>query len=146
MPKYYTNETQIEDLIKQFTAHTLPAEKWTHQAHLTVAFWHLFTFSIEDATCYLRSGIINYNKSTGTQNTPSSGYHETITLFWIKTIYDYQRRYSSKPLLESCNAFLESEFADKHYIFSFYSQDTLFTSKARAFWVEPNLQALNIAV
>ncbi|HEX8376689.1 MAG TPA: hypothetical protein VF602_02650 [Pedobacter sp.] len=146
MGDYYTHENQIKDLILQFSDHTLPAEKWTHQAHLTVAFWHLFHFSIEEATCYLRSGIKSYNHSNGTKNTPSGGYHESITLFWIKVIYDYQSKYSSKSLLECCNAFLESEFADKNYIFSFYSKDILFTSRARAFWVEPNLQALKISV
>jgi hypothetical protein len=146
MGDYYTHENQIKDLILKFSDHTLPAEEWTHQAHLTIAFWHLFHFSIEEATCYLKSGIISYNHSNGTENTPSGGYHESITLFWIKVIYDYQSKYSLKSLLECCNAFLESEFADKNYIFSFYSKDILFTSRARAFWVEPNIQVLNIAV
>ncbi|HEX8548649.1 MAG TPA: hypothetical protein VF691_16925 [Cytophagaceae bacterium] len=144
MERAYNNVVQIENLIEQFSTHVLPEDKWTHQAHLTVAFWYLFNFTIDEATCYLRSGIITYNRARGKRSTPTEGYHETITLFWIKVIDNYLKTFPSKLLLESCNAFLNSKFSERNYILSFYSKDILATSNARAFWIEPNLQNLEV--
>lgn len=78
----------IELLVKRFQERTLPKDEWTHEAHLIVALWHLKKYNKAEATCLLRAGIINYNLVIGTPNTGNSGYHETITLFWIKLI-DY---------------------------------------------------------
>jgi hypothetical protein len=89
MKVYYNNHTEIEALINGFTSQTLPLIAWTHEAHLTVALWFLYHYSQAEATCLIRSGIIVYNKASGGENTPQKGYHETITLFWIKIIGNY---------------------------------------------------------
>ena len=56
---------------------------WTHEAHLLVALWHLHNHAVDEATCLLRARIISYNVAVGTENSSASGYHETMTLFWI---------------------------------------------------------------
>ncbi|MBC7913450.1 MAG: hypothetical protein H7Y07_04935 [Pyrinomonadaceae bacterium] len=142
MARFYTSLSEIESIVDQFSNHTLPADQWTHQAHLTVALWHLFNYTTEEATCYLRSRIISYNQSQGKRNSPTEGYHETMTLFWIKVIDNYLKE-TTYNLLESCNSFLETEFSKGNYVFSFYSKDLILSTKARAFWTEPDLKLLH---
>lgn len=139
---YFRDDQEIETLVAQFQSQTLALDAWTHEAHLTVALWHLKNYSLAEATCYLRSGIITYNNAVGTPNNPSRGYHETLTLFWIKIVCHFVTTNSDKNLLTLCNIFLESAYAAREFPLQFYSRDLLFSTEARAFWVEPDQKAL----
>jgi hypothetical protein len=138
MKIYYHQKTEIEEFISQFNAQILPLSAWTHEAHLTVACWFLHQYSQAEAACYIRSGIITYNKAVGTANTPQKGYHETITVFWIKIISNYIETYKKDDLLVLCNDFLNSEYATRDYLLNFYSRELLFSAQARGFWTEPD--------
>ena len=129
MAAFYNCLEEIEELVSQFSEQTLPIEKWTHEGHLTAALWHIYKYPLEEATCYLRSRIIIYNHSTKNENTGAKGYHETITLFWIKTIDLYLQDFKSQSLLEACNNFLQSSFAIRSYPLQFYSKELLFSLK-----------------
>ena len=134
------NNEQIQVLVAQFEQRGLPKEAWTHEAHLITAIWYLHNYSKEEAICYIRSGIISYNIAVGTANTPTSGYHETITLFWIALIHEFIQDYPNASLDELVRAFLQSKFSSKSILLDFYSSDLLFSSKARAFWIAPDLK------
>jgi hypothetical protein len=136
MMKQYQNEEEINALVASFIAKTLPLPEWTHEAHLIVAIWFLSKYKIEEAICLLRSGIITYNQAVGTENSATKGYHETLTLFWAHIIAGFLERNKYKTLLETCNNFLLSEEATREYPLNFYSREVLFSTKARAFWVE----------
>ena len=137
---------EIESTLQQFRDRTLPKEAWTHQAHLVVALWHIRHYSKAEATCLLRAGIINYNVAIGTKNTASSGYHETITLFWIWLISAYVDKYKYLKINELVSKFLASTYAERDVFFKFYSKKVLFSVDARANWVEPDLQPLKVDI
>ncbi|MDX2304238.1 MAG: hypothetical protein NW226_15650 [Microscillaceae bacterium] len=145
MMNHYQTETEITALVNQFRSQTLPSTAWTHQAHLTVGLWFVKNYSFEEAVCYLRGGIITYNYSVGGQNTPQKGYHETLTLFWAKIIAQFIHDHIKLNLLDLCNAFLESEMASKELPLKFYTPNRVFSTSARAFWIEPDLQTLDIS-
>lgn len=136
-------EQEINELVIQFQQKTLPLSEWTHQAHLITAIWHLMNYTPEEATCYLRSGIITYNAATGGINGPQNGYHETLTLFWIKAVAGFIQRHQGADLATVCQRFLASEYALSSFPLKYYSRELLFSTKARAFWVEPDLQAFD---
>ena len=138
MKNHFVTLEEIEALVTGFLQQTLPVKEWTHEAHLTTALFLLRKYTFEEATCMLRSGIITYNKSTGGENTPTKGYHETLTIFWIKIISDYLRQNKEGNLLLLCNSFLKSEYASRDYALKFYTRELLFSTKARAFWSEPD--------
>jgi hypothetical protein len=126
----------ISQLIAQFQARTLPINEWTHEAHLTVAFWYLWNYPKMAALCYLRSGIIAYNVAVGTVNTPSSGYHETITQFWVDIISRFLKKHRKKRALEEVlNEFLQSEASKRDTMFQYYSGEILISVTARARYV-----------
>ncbi len=137
--------TEIDQLVQRFTMQTLPKEAWTHEAHLSVALWHLYHFSVDEATCLLRARIIAYNVAVGTENSSSSGYHETMTLFWVWVVNSFLQTHKGElPALAS--TFISSKYADRKLPMLFYRRTTLFGIRARARWVEPDLQALNFSV
>ncbi len=64
------SEKEILALVEGFKKCTLPSAYWTHEAHLITGLWFNYHHSPLEALCYLRSGIITYNVSTGGENTP----------------------------------------------------------------------------
>lgn len=133
----------IDQLANAFQDQSLPPSRWTHEAHLRVGLWHVYHYSLEEATCLLRAGIIIYNHVQGTPNTPSSGYHETITLFWTRILYHFAHSFSADTSLADIEfQFLKSDLFSKNLPFLYFSRERLFSVEARSRWIEPDLQPL----
>ena len=135
---YFNTELEIHTLVEEFRKRTLPASQWTHEAHLITGLWFNYYHTQTEAICYIRSGIIAYNISTGGENTPERGYHETMTIFWCKILRHYIMKNSHVPLLEICNNFLASAWSSKELPLQYYTREVLFSTRARAIWVEPD--------
>ena len=126
-------------LVEQFERGTLPKEKWTHAAHFIMAAWYCAGTPIPEAVEKIREGIKRYNVSVGGKNTDSSGYHETITLFYAMTIARYLITTGVCELTdESLSLFLAQPFLAHDYILQFYSKELLMSTTARRSWVEPD--------
>lgn len=139
-----TTESGILAIVDGFRSRTLPKEQWTHEAHLVTAIWFHVHHSPDEAIAYLRGGIITYNDSVGGKNTPTDGYHETMTLFWCRVIAGFVAANRHRSLVDLCSTFLNSVQATKEYPLTFYSRERLFSVKARATWVEPDLKKLEV--
>lgn len=130
-----------KSVVLQFKNQQLPKAEWTHQAHLVVALWYLLEYSggakeFHDTLCHLRSGIILYNHSVGTQDTDSSGYHETTTVFWLKKIKEFIDNESSKDFDILVEKLLrDTPFTQKEYILNFYKKEVLKSPEARCFYI-----------
>lgn len=135
---YYSSEQEILLLVQQFNNKTLEKSAWTHAAHLLVGLWHVKNFSLDEAICRMRSGIIAYNISVGTENTGNSGYHETITILWLTILHHFIQLQENTSLLETCNEFLESPLASNTLPFYFYEKNLLLSPAARARFIEPD--------
>ncbi len=140
--KVYTSLEELSRLVEGFEDGTLPCDEWTHQAHLIVGLWYCSQHDATAATNILRNGIKQYNLACGKQNTESSGYHETITRFFVW----YIKRYLDKvepPLLfvEIVNDFC-AQHVQRSSPLRYYSQARLLSVEARRGWVEPDLQPL----
>jgi len=78
MDSFYTSAEEIEILAGAFNSKTLPKDRWTHAAHLTIAVWYLKKYLFHEALNLVRKGITEYNVAVGTQNTTTGGYHDII--------------------------------------------------------------------
>jgi hypothetical protein len=74
-----------EELVQQFLNCTLMKWDWTHEAHMVVGLYMVTHFGAE-ALDQMRIALKKYNLSTGVENTDTSGYHETLTYFWLERI------------------------------------------------------------
>ena len=80
---------EILALVRGFDDCTLPRERWTHAAHLTVALWNLLQYDWPEASARVRAGIKRYNAAHAAAATPTTGYHETLTLFWLRRVRSF---------------------------------------------------------
>lgn len=133
----YTHE-QIALLVNNFTNKTLSKAEWTHHAHIIVAIWYIHNFDFLEAICRLKSDIILLNNTHKTENTSTTGYHETITIFWsnvIKLFINIHKEWTTEQLV---NCFLCSGLADREFPFEFYEKQNLLSADLRAMYHEPD--------
>ena len=139
----YRSPSEIDSLIHAFQECSLPRSQWTHEAHLTVALWYLFYDSEQEAINAIRNGIKRYNSALGIETTKDSGYHETLTLFWVRIIRQYLVQESRNRSIVSLANGLIAKYADRTLPFRYYTRDRLMSSEARNHWVEPDLRAID---
>jgi len=133
---------EILALVRGFEDCTLARERWTHAAHLTVALWNLLQYDWPEACARVRLGINRYNAAHGIAATPTGGYHETLTLFWLRRVRAFLEggRNEARSLVALANELAAT--ADKSLPLSYYTRERLFSTEARAGWVEPDLKPL----
>lgn len=138
----YRRAGEIFDLLRGFETCALPRERWTHAAHLTVALWHLLQYDWPEAVERVRHGIRRYNEAHGVAVTRERGYHETLTLFWLRHVRAFlERDYNeARPLVPLANELVAC--SDKDLPLAHYTRELLFSWEARTGWVEPDLRPL----
>jgi hypothetical protein len=130
-------------LAVDFTAGVIPAAAWTHVAHIRVGTWHVARFGPDEALRRLRAGIRRLNEQHGTGNSPTRGYHETITAAYVRLIAAYLDRCpAAQPLAERARRLIEGPLGARDVLLRFYSRERLLSPAARADWVEPDLAPL----
>jgi len=138
----FRTTAQVRDLVEAFEDGTLAREEWTHAAHLTVAAWYLLWYGNGEATNRMRSAILSFNSSQGIEQTPTSGYHETLTLFYMWSV---RRCLRSLPIDGSIADLMNAvcaELDDRNIPLHYYSRDRLMSGEARRGWVRPDLAAM----
>lgn len=141
---FYQTDEDVVALVQQFETCTLPLVSWNHPAHLTVAVWYLSQFSELEATARIRTGIQRYNHCKGIQTTKNSGYHETLTLFWVSIA----RRFlaAADPNASVCrlvNDFILTYGEQRSLFREYYNHELIMSWGARQSWVAPDLKPLD---
>ena len=137
--------TEAKELVHQFEKGTLPKERWTHEAHFVMALWYCCQQPLPQAIEFIKEGIKKYNVSAGGENTDHSGYHETITVFYIRQIINYVLQNCVDKQFESkLKGLWLQEFLAKDFPLTYYSRELLMSKEARRNWLAPDLQPLMI--
>ena len=134
---FYQSDEEVFLLVRAFEERTLPKTEWTHAAHLTVGLYYCLHAPFGVAKNLIRDGIYWLNDAHGTPNTESSGYHETLTVFWMRAVDEFSRSVHGSPMHGKANRLIEK--FDKDYPLRFYSRVFLFSDDARRRYVEPDL-------
>lgn len=124
-------EDEARTTYDRFLARDLPKAMWTHEAHLAVCWLALSRCGPVVALDVLREAIRSYNVATGGANTSTSGYHETLTRYFVEEV----GRFSS------LNDVLGAASCARQAPLGLWSSELLFSSKARQEWVAPDLHA-----
>jgi hypothetical protein len=129
-----------EQLWERFAAATLPHAEWTHRLHLRVAWLFLSRYPLDEAHVLMRVGIIRLNAAHGLVETPTRGYHESITRAWLIVLGSLMKQASS----QDSDYFMErhAEHLGQAALFAHYSRERLLRTEARARFVEPDLLPL----
>jgi hypothetical protein len=133
---------EIAGLVRRFETAEISREEWTHRAHLTVACWYLLCYPEPEAICEMRARILGYLDARRIKTTPEAGYHETITLCWMRLVRHYLTEIDLDCSLVVLVNGLTRRYSDKNLLFRHYSRERLLSTEARANWVEPDLAPL----
>lgn len=135
-------DTALRRILGGVRQRTLPKPEWTHAAHLVFGVGLLSEGSLAQAEEEAPHLICGYNEATGVVNDDASGYHHTITLFFLRRLDLLQPEH---PIAASdwATEVLASPLAQSDYPLRFFSKGLLFTVAARLGWVEPDLQPID---
>jgi len=136
-------EEKIEPLVQAMRDGTLPRDRWTHAAHLWVGAWHVHHLGLAGALREMPDLIRRYNEMSGVANTDSSGYHETLTVAYLREIDRVLRELPSATTLDhSIAVVMSSGLADSDWPHRHWSRERLWSVEARRHWVAPDRLAL----
>ncbi|HEY2387852.1 MAG TPA: hypothetical protein VGK30_12885 [Candidatus Binatia bacterium] len=134
----------LDALAAAFRARTLPHAQWTHTAHLRVGAWHVHHHGADAALALLRTGIRALNDAHGTPNTATSGYHETITVAYVRLIAAFLAACPDDEALERRVArMLAGPLGERRVLLRYWSEARLTSEHARREWVPPDLALLD---
>jgi hypothetical protein len=136
-------EVEIDEFLAAFEDGTLPKARWTHRAHLLTGACYVHQLGEAAATDRMRACVRRYNEAVGGENTETSGYHETITVAWIKLLARLLRESEPIGRAEFARVAVERFEADRDIMRRHYNFDLVKSVEARKRWVPPTLAALD---
>ena len=127
-----------DELIAAFESTELPAEQFSHGAHVRVAWWYLRATSLPDALARFSAGLRRFARAKGAAHK----YHETITVAYMLIIAE---RLELAPELdwrefEAANADLLIRSPSP--LSQYYSDGLLASDRARIEFVLPDRREL----
>ncbi len=123
-----------EAIFEDFINGRLGKGEWTHEAHLITAHQALQTRSAVETLDFLREAIQTHNCGIGIENSATSGYHETLTRFYVTAVSEAMAAGATE-----LNAVLEAPSCGREAPLAYWTRDVLFSSEARLGWVEPDV-------
>ena len=133
----FKSKEEIKEVVRTFEDASVPRGKWKHAEHLTVALHYLSHHDIETATAKMRAGIFKLLGAFEVDLTKEMPYHETLTIFWMRTVAEFNASKNGASVLDKTNELVARY--DKDYPLKFYSREYLFSDEARARFVEGDL-------
>jgi len=129
--------------LERCNAGDIAKDEWTHEAHLRLAYMRLRDHPLDRTLRLLRETILGLNRRHGVEETPTAGYHETLTVAWAHLVAAALQQAGPD---ESFASFLESHphLAFEDTIHRYYSMGALFSVNARRGFVAPDLEPLPV--
>jgi hypothetical protein len=118
-----------EEFLSDFQAGAV--REFRHRDHIRLAWLYVGKHGVEEGSNQIIGGIKKFAAHHGATQL----YHETITRFWILTVYQAIEGMppSTFPEFLEANPHLE----DKNYIYTFYSKERLMSEEAKRNWIPP---------
>jgi hypothetical protein len=142
MPRHCLGSmTSDEAFLEQFEAGLVPLEQWHHEQHIKVAYLYLRRHPFETAVAAVREKIKAHNLAHKVPESPTGGYHETMTQAWMRLVYLTLCEYGPA---ESADAFYKNspQLSEKKILRLFYSREVFMSPQAKIEYLEPDLAPL----
>jgi hypothetical protein len=141
-PEHLATPETLETFLRGFEEGTLHKSEWTHSAHVAAAASYLFGSDFQTVLPLMRARISAFNLAVGGANTATSGYHETLTHFWLLIVAESLRQHPPTSSLEAARHAV-SVFGEARALHTlYYSGDVVKDTAARQQWRAPDLLPL----
>jgi len=144
--RQFSSEAEIARVGEKFLDRSLPKPEWTHAAHFAVSLWLIRHRPGLDLDEKLPGLIRAFNQATGTPNTDSGGYHETITRASLAAVRAKLAASGAAPLHEILDRLLASPLGESGWLLEYWSRERLFSVATRRSWLAPDLKAFPYAL
>lgn len=128
----------LEDFVAGWHAGRVTRAEWTHGAHVAVCAYYAFDHAPRETFAIVKAGILELARACGIVQTPTSGYHETLTRFWTLAIAAHVSESGARSRWEAARAALDRFGDDRDLPRRCYSFDVVSDVRARAEWVPPD--------
>ena len=130
-----------ETFLREFEARRWPLDRWHHRDHIKLGYLYLRRYPFDEAAARIRAAIRAHNAAHDVPDSPTSGYHETMTRAWLCLIDLVMREYGPA---EDADAFIDlhPELSEKKTLRLFYSRGRFMSPEAKVSFVEPDLAPL----
>lgn len=130
-----TNLLGLEELVKQFVDCKLSIDNWSHFNRLRLVYFSLKNFGYDktiDQNGWLCVCWNKYKNTIGHRHL----WNYTLTKFWIDKIFSL---ILSNPKMDFAQLYTEYEYlSDGNLHKKYYTNELLFSDKARKEWVDPD--------
>ena len=140
--RQFSNDNEIARAGRKFLGLSLPKPEWTHAAHFAVTLWLMRHRPDLDLESSMPGLIRSFNEATGTPNTDTGGYHETITRASLGVARMVLASAPGRPLHEILDMLMASPLGDSKWLMTYWSRERLFSVEARRGWLAPDLKPL----
>lgn len=140
--RQFSNDGEIARAGRKFLDRSLPKPEWTHAAHFAVTLWLMRHRPDLRLAQEMPQLIRAFNEATGTPNTDTGGYHETITQVSLGAARTQLRAAPERPLHAILDTMLASSLGDSKWLLAYWSRERLFSPEARRSWLPPDLKPL----
>ena len=123
-----------EQLVAAFESTELPADQFTHENHVRVAWWYLGQGSLPDALVRFSNALSRFADTKGA----SGKYHETITVAYMLVIADRLADRADWSWDQFAAANPDLFVRSPSPLAAFYTQETLTSERARRTFVMPD--------
>jgi hypothetical protein len=127
----------IEDLVRELAALTLPNERFRHREHLRFAHHRL----LRDGWPFALDAVAEQIARFAHHHGQAERFHVTLTQCWVRLVAGAlagePRDCSFEQLVSH-----HPELLDKALPLRYYSRERLFSTAARAGWLEPDVREL----
>ena len=144
-PEHLTTPQALDSFLHGFEQGKLAKSEWTHGAHVAAAAYYLFDSDFVTILPLMRTRISAFNLSVGGANTPTSGYHETLTHFWLLIVAELLRQRQPASRLDAAQQAVAVFGQARSLHTLYYSGDVVQDSAARQSWRAPDLLPLPAA-
>lgn len=112
---------------------TLAKPRWTHEGHLLACVSLVRRHGPTEALRIVRAAIPLYNEATGVANTPTGGYHDTITVYYVWVVERLLAEGLGAP------AVLADRRVERTALLAWWDRDVLMSTAARMAWLAPTI-------
>jgi hypothetical protein len=131
-----TNLLGLEELVKQFVDCELSIDNWNHFNRIRLVYFSLKNFGYDKTINQSEWLCVCWNKY---KNTIGHGHlwNYTLTKFWIDKIFSL---ILSNPKMDFAQLYAKYEYlSDGNLHKKYYTNELLFSDKARKEWVKPDI-------
>lgn len=126
------------EFVVQFEECRFAPRDFDHRAHVRLAYAYLADRDVETAVAAMRSALVAFLRHNKIEVTR---YHETLTRAWILAVRHFMAKSGSSVSADDLIT-RNQELLDSRIMLTHYSAEALFSDRARAAFIEPDLDQI----